>query len=188
MGDFQRESSGMPVSDDKLEDLKRAYQVLDVSPFASALSIKQAYRQLIKRWHPDRYPSGSASHPEASQMTKLINQAYSEVERAPLRYYSGDILSVQQKVRCSDPFSDGARDSVHQVVPTPDRLEFWVRFVCGSLLGLLVVIRLFLSAFDRPTILAAAVAGVVVFGCGFGAARYGDKFWYSILRYWWFWS
>lgn len=75
--------------------LKRAHQILGVSLFASAPSIKQAYRQLIKRWHPDRYRSGSSSHTEASQMTKLINQAYSEIEHAPLRY-SGDISRVQQ--------------------------------------------------------------------------------------------
>jgi hypothetical protein len=50
--------------------------------------------------------------------------------------------------------------------------------------------RLFLYVFDRLTTPAAIVMGGVVFGCGFGfgAARYGDKFWHSILRYWWFWS
>ena len=121
-------------------------------------------------------------------MTKLINQAYSEIEHSPLRYYSGDIPRVQQRVESTDPVSGGPPDAVRQAVPKTDRLEFWVRFVSGSVLGLFVGFRLFLSVFDRPTILEAIVVGGVVFGCGFGAARYGDKFWYSILRYWWFWS
>jgi hypothetical protein len=175
----------MLISEDQLEKLKRAYQILGVPLFASAPSIKRAYWQLIKRWHPDRYPSGGSSHAEASQMTRLINQAYAEIEHAPLRYYSGDIPRVQQRI---DPVSRGTPDAARQAVPKTDQLEFWVRFVCGSLLGLFVSFRLFLYAFDRPTIPAAIMVGGVVFGCGFGAARYGDKFWHSILRYWWFWS
>lgn len=178
----------MTITEEHLGELKRAYQILGVPYFASAPSIKQAYRQLIKRWHPDRYPCGSSSHANASQMTKLINQAYSEIQRAPLRYYSGDIPSVQQSVRSTDPVLGGKADALREAVPKTDRLEFWVRFVSGSLLGLFVGFRLFLYIFDRPTISAAIVAGVVVFGCGFGAARFGDKFWYSIFRYWWFWS
>lgn len=178
----------MPISEDQLEKLKRAYQILGVPLFASAPSIKQAYRLLIKRWHPDRYASGNSSHTEASQMTKLINQAYSEIEHAPLRYYSGGISRVQQRVESTDPVASGTPVAVRQAVPKTDRLEFWVRFVCGSLLGFFVSFRLFLYAFDRLTIPAALMMAGVVLGCGLGAARYGDKFWYSILRYWWFWS
>lgn len=177
----------MRIAQEQLGPLKYAYQILGVPHFASAHSIKHAYRQLIKRWHPDRYPSGSSSHAEASQMAKLINQAYSEIEHAPLRYYSGDIPRVQQR-ESTDPASGDPPDAVGQAVPKTDRLEFWVRFVCGSLLGLFVGFGLFLNVLDLPTIPAGIVVGGVVFGCGFAAARYGDKFWYSILRYWWFWS
>lgn len=177
----------MPASEDQLEELKRGYQILGVPLFASAPSIKQAYRQLIKRWHPDRYPSGSSLHTEASQMTALINQAYSEIEHAPLRYYSGDILRDQRSIKSSDSAASAAAAALRQALPKTDRLEFWVRFVCGSLLGLFVSFRLILYAFDRLTTPAAITVAGVVFGCGFGAARYGDKFWYSILKYWWLW-
>jgi hypothetical protein len=177
----------MSIPEDQLEKLKRAYQILGVPLFASALSIKQAYRQLVKRWHPDRYPSGSSSHAEASQMIKLINQAYSEIEHAPLRYYSGDKPRVQQRVKSTYPLASDTPDAARQAVPKTDRLEFWVRFVCGSLLGLFVSFRLILYVADSPSILIAGVVGAM-FGCGYAAARYGDRFWYSILRHWWFWS
>jgi hypothetical protein len=71
--------------------------------------------------------------------------------------------------------------------PKTDRLEFWVRFVCGALFGALVSIRLVLDLFDQPAVLVMSIVAAVL-GFGFAAARYGDKFWYSIFRHWWFWS
>jgi len=47
------------------------YETLDVSPNASQAEIKQAYRALVKRFHPDRNP-GSRSHDRIAS----INVAY----------------------------------------------------------------------------------------------------------------
>lgn len=71
----------MPVTDDQIEELKHAYQVLGAPLSASPSLIKQTYRQLIKRWHPDIYPTGTEAYAEATQMTTLINGAYSEIEK-----------------------------------------------------------------------------------------------------------
>jgi len=79
----------MPIAMDQLLELKRAYQIPGVPLFASAPSIKQTYRKLVKRWHPDLYPSGTSDNVEATRMTKLINEAYAAIETAPLRYYIG---------------------------------------------------------------------------------------------------
>ena len=73
--------------EDDVARLKRAYEVLGIPLSASALSIKQAYGRIAKRWHPDLYPTGTPAYDEAGQMMKLINEAYSLVEHAPLRYY-----------------------------------------------------------------------------------------------------
>lgn len=178
----------MRITEEQLGELKRAYQILGVPHFAPAHSIKKAYRRLVKRWHPDRYPTGSSSHAEATQMTKLINRAYAEIEHAPLRYYSGDIPRVQQRAGGTDSVSGCTPDAVRHAVPNTDRLEFWVRFVCGSLFGLFVSFRLLLYLFDLPATSAGLIVGGIAFGCGLGAARHGDKFWHTILRYWWAWS
>jgi hypothetical protein len=63
-----------------------AYQILGVAPSASARAIKQAYRQLIRKWHPDLHQSSMEAHDEAMEMTRLINAAYSAIEHAPLRH------------------------------------------------------------------------------------------------------
>src|SRR5690242_3102617 len=70
-----------------VEHLKKAYRVLDVPTTASALAIKSNYRKLIKRWHPDRPARGSTTEVEAMTMTKAINEAYTLIENAPLRYF-----------------------------------------------------------------------------------------------------
>ena len=61
------------------------YQTLEVSPTATQAEIKQAYRQLVKRFHPDRNPE-AASHDQISS----INIAY-EVLGDPQRRHTYDI-------------------------------------------------------------------------------------------------
>jgi hypothetical protein len=180
----------MPVTEDHMEELKRAYGVFGIPFSASALSIKQTYRQLVRRWHPDHYPSGSAPQAEATQMAKLIiNGAYSKIEHAPLRYYFGaDSLGRGgNHARAHPPANESNGPSGEVLFPKTDRLEFWVRFACGALLGVFASFSLVIYLFERPTVLALCTA-TVVFGFAVASARFGDKFWRSVFRYWWLWS
>jgi curved DNA-binding protein CbpA len=178
----------MPLAENQLIELKHAYQVLGVPLSASALSIKQAYRKLVKRWHPDLYQSGTPDHAEAARMSSFINSAYSIVQSAPLRYYTETNLFPDGKGRRDTQSSTNESTSTPtETLPKTDRIEFWVRFVCGALFGILVSFRLVLEFFDQPAILVVGVAAGIL-GFGFAAARYGDRFWYSILGRWWFWS
>ena len=56
------------------------YQVLGVSANASDEEIKKAYRNLVKKYHPDRY-TDEALKEVAAEKLKQINAAYSEVQR-----------------------------------------------------------------------------------------------------------
>jgi hypothetical protein len=75
----------MPAREAEIENLAHAYRVLDVPWDASPRAIKASYRTLVKRWHPDRYPSGTESHAESTLMTRLLNDAFARIENAPLR-------------------------------------------------------------------------------------------------------
>jgi uncharacterized membrane protein YoaK (UPF0700 family) len=60
------------------------------------------------------------------------------------------------------------------------RFEFWLRFICGAILGVFVSVRLFFILFDQPVLLLV-IAGVLILACGFGAAKYGDRFWRALF-------
>ena len=51
------------------------YKVLGVSPDASDEEIKQAYRNLAKKYHPDRNPGDQ----EAARKMQEINAAYDQI-------------------------------------------------------------------------------------------------------------
>jgi len=120
----------MPLTEFQLTELKHSYQILGVPLSASAHSIKQSYRRLAKRWHPDRH-AGIAALADATHMMKLINEAYSKIEHAPLRYYIEAIPLAQRSTRPPVHTSTGKPSGENtQTFPNTDRIEFWVRFVC----------------------------------------------------------
>jgi len=182
----------MPLSDGQFTELKQAYQILGVPLDASTHSIKQNYRRLVKRWHPDLSANGTTAHVEATQMIKLINEAYSAIAHAPLRYHSetySQHAGRQSRQTTSTSTNEPIRVNTENI-PKTDRLEFWVRFVCGALLGIFLCLDLVISAMpdssSNLSLLALGALGVIL-GFGLGAARYGDKFWYLIFRRWWLW-
>ena len=57
------------------------YSVLGVSPSATDAEIKTAYRQLVKKYHPDRY-SGHDLEDLAGERLKQINEAYDIIQKS----------------------------------------------------------------------------------------------------------
>ncbi len=56
--------------------IENPYAVLGVSPDASDDEIKQAYRRLAKKYHPDRNPGD----PEAAKKMQEVNAAYEQIK------------------------------------------------------------------------------------------------------------
>ena len=113
------------------------YEVLRITPDASAAEIKEAYRKLAFQYHPDRNKSGQ----DASKKMKEINEAYAILsdlikrrEYDIPRGYRGRVPKFEKgsKVKVSSssasPYSD--RTGVVDKVPVQDTLRFWymVRF------------------------------------------------------------
>ncbi len=55
------------------------YQMLGLEPGASGAEIKQAYRDLVIVWHPDRFPGNSRLQKIATEKLKEFNLAYQEL-------------------------------------------------------------------------------------------------------------
>src|SRR5215470_9803014 len=178
----------MPGSRTTTETWKKAYRVLDVPEAASALAIKSNYRKLIKRWHPDRPMTGAATASEAMMMTKLINEAYAEIENAPLRYYGGGTAERGNGKPQRKKVASGVESlSEAEAALIEKRAEYGVRIICGVLSGLFVGLIFAEDLFRNETefFVAALVCAV---GFAAGAVIYGDKFWRAVLGKWWMWE
>ena len=63
-------------------DESEAYEILNLDITATFAQVKRRYRELVKKWHPDK--NESAFKTEAEKKFVRINQAYETIERKKL--------------------------------------------------------------------------------------------------------
>jgi len=57
-------------------DIKRCFEILELGPDTSFDEVKQAYKDLVNIWHPDRFSTNPRLIQKAEKKLKEINQAY----------------------------------------------------------------------------------------------------------------
>lgn len=57
-------------------DIKRSFEILELHPGVSLKKAKQAYRDLVRVWHPDRFLDKPRLMQKAEEKLKEINEAY----------------------------------------------------------------------------------------------------------------
>jgi hypothetical protein len=62
---------------------KEAFDVLALKPGAAPAEIKEAYRDLVKVWHPDRFANDLRLRQKAELQLRLINEAYRMLQSEP---------------------------------------------------------------------------------------------------------
>jgi len=62
--------------------LTDCYTVLEVPESASVEQIRESYKNLVKVWHPDRFPNDAKLREKADQKLQQINAAYEKVMAA----------------------------------------------------------------------------------------------------------
>ncbi len=60
--------------------MKNPYEILGVSPNASDEEVKRAYRELARKYHPDKYRDSDLAD-LATEKMKEINAAYEEIQK-----------------------------------------------------------------------------------------------------------
>ena|SRR5277367_453315 len=140
----------------RIAELRQCYRVLNIPTFSSTHTIKLAYRNLLKRWHPDLYPAASPSYPEATKMAALLNNAYEKIQDAPLRYYAGGDARPTLQWRPAPGYSRQSAVDQYAGIDAA-RIEFWVSFVFGAIAGpfigweLVLNLPVALEQFASPT-------------------------------------
>lgn len=66
------------------EELLACYRRLGAAPESSEAALKTRYRQLAKRWHPDKHARTPRDVARAEATMKAINVAYRRIKHAPL--------------------------------------------------------------------------------------------------------
>ncbi|KYC43789.1 dynamin family protein [Scytonema hofmannii PCC 7110] len=65
-----------PSAQTKKEKIQSAYTILGLQAGASQSEVKQAYRTLVKKWHPDLFVNKPQQQKQAQEKMRLINEAY----------------------------------------------------------------------------------------------------------------
>jgi hypothetical protein len=60
--------------------IPRCYQMLGLKQAATWEEVRRAYREEVKRWHPDRFPAGSREQARAAERMTQCNLAYESLE------------------------------------------------------------------------------------------------------------
>jgi curved DNA-binding protein CbpA len=61
-------------------DIKRCFELLELDPGASPDEVKQAYKDIVNVWHPDRFSGNLRLKEKAEEKIKEVNAAYDTVK------------------------------------------------------------------------------------------------------------
>ncbi len=71
-----KQSSNPPKNQAEKDKIARAYRILGLQPTASLADVKQAYKTLVKKCHPDLFVNQPQFQKQAEDKMRLINEAY----------------------------------------------------------------------------------------------------------------
>lgn len=95
---------------------KEALDVLALRPGATPTEIKEAYRDLVKVWHPDRFGSDPRLRQKADDKLKQLNDAYRVLQSGPVM---GDRDGSEGGTAASPSWSDTSSGRYSSPTPSP---------------------------------------------------------------------
>lgn len=79
ISNMQREAQRYQTHHERIRQSSRFYEILDLKPGASRAEIKHAWREKMKRHHPDRFAHDPKAEKAAAEQARQINLAYQEL-------------------------------------------------------------------------------------------------------------
>lgn len=128
------------------------YDILEVAPHSSPDVIKNAYRALAKKYHPDLQPNENAKQLSESTF-KIITQAYevlSDIETRKNYDLWLNINNIQKKAIPSDAIFKETETSKAAILKKNGKTVFIALFLIG-------IITFVVSVANRPTVVIQSV-------------------------------
>jgi DnaJ-like protein len=191
------------------DELRSAYAVLGLQPGASLQEVKQQFKNLVRRWHPDRFANDPQGRAEANDRLRVINSAYSTIVQST----AGEVVL---QVRRESPPNPATRDKpIDEHTPPPvgppltrEQIDAMIEALSGRrqrksfreqvredpvnrglslvLVGLYILVDA-IQAWRHPWSLAAAGFSVTRSGSGSVAASVAGSVLWSIPLVWVIW-
>jgi hypothetical protein len=125
-------------------DLRTAFATLGLDETAPIEAIRDAYRDLVKIWHPDRFPDDARVKARADDMMRAINVAYDIAlahATAPPPAAGAPAASASTASAAATGAASGAPRSTRAANFGPNRFFFKAVLVSGIGIALLAAIR-----------------------------------------------
>ena len=97
-----------------MSEMDKYYQILGLNPGTSEEEIKQAYKDLVNVWHPDRFLNNPRLREKANEKLKEINEAYNKLKS----YIAGN-----PRYASSEDYGK-SQPPPHEPPPKPEREQF----------------------------------------------------------------
>ena len=103
------------------DEIEECYRLFELEPEAGAEAVKQAYRELLKVWHPDRFPDAKFQK-RATEKTKALNEGYQKLTA----YLSGTYTESSDSAEARAAAEDGmqATDAEEDLEEEEDLEDF----------------------------------------------------------------
>ncbi len=114
-------------------DIQRCFEILEIKSDASPEEAKQAYKDIVSVWHPDRFSNNPRLEQKAGEKLKEVNAAYDKVKSLLSGRQEG---GPEQKPARQEETRSEAKDYKAQARPqTRDKTEVLVEVGTRTLLA-----------------------------------------------------
>ena len=124
--------------------VKKYFQILGVSRYASLEETKQAYKDLAKVWHPDRFVDNPRLQKKATEKLKEINAAY---EGLLSFYESKNIVTdtniypdATQDAPITEQYPESPSEDTGGITSKNNRFLIWIPPICALVILTIIAI------------------------------------------------
>jgi hypothetical protein len=125
-----------------MNELEKSYQILNLEPGVSLAEIKQAYRDLVRVWHPDRFGHDERLRSVAQEKLKEINGAY---ELLQAHFFESAINPQETPPPESEPTPETATPTTSPPV-RQNRVALWAALGVIAVVAITTAATLFLRS------------------------------------------